>query len=278
MPRERVCAGRDRFELTPAQAARLFRGRVPLEIGSGSRACTYGVNGTAVKFTWHEPDAAAALAVKRHPVEGVLPVKAVSRVGDFYYAIRSRRIPHLPLAKRGVLSVAERCARQGRLDIAWQKRLQAKRRAPAPLPQGVVDCVDAAAPRAGVPAPKVKTFLKELSAAQARLSNETGIHWFDIHADGNFLIDEKGKPVIVDMGQSIVPERYIRALKRPTLQGAARPAPTWHILAEGLALVAGVPVMLAAAARMKRGKARGALIGAALATAAIDSWFIGRQA
>lgn len=57
-----------------------------------------------------------------------------------------------------------------------------------------------------------------------------------------------------------------------------RPAPTWHILAEGLALVAGVPVMLAAAARMRRGRARAALIGAALATAAIDGYFIARQA
>jgi len=57
-----------------------------------------------------------------------------------------------------------------------------------------------------------------------------------------------------------------------------RPPRTVHILAEGLALAAGVPVMLAAASRMQRGRARTALIGAALATAVVDTWFMARQA
>jgi len=208
MSRTRVCAGQENFTLTPKQE-KLFGGKSLEPIGSGTHACVYASGKTVVKFTGHESDAAAALAVAKKPVSGVLPITNVERVGDYYFAIKSQRVqPPGQIAR-----IAQRCATSGGLHLAFIKRAQAKQKAPADV-AGARSCVYANAPRIGVEPKKVMKFLGELSQTQARLEKATGVIWYDVGAQGNFTQDSKGKPVIVDFGASTVPRKYYDALKK----------------------------------------------------------------
>lgn len=215
----RVCAGSrgGSFNLSPTQQRRLFRGRIPTDIGFGSHACVYGSGNEVVKITAHEPDVTAALAVSQHPVRGVLKVKSVARVGNYYYAIKSERVPAPDVTAR----LVQRCGSEGRIDHAFAERERTGARGPAPVPKAVRSCIMKQGPRVGIDPRRAEAFARDLSAAQARLSNALGIHWFDIHSEGNISQDAQGNAVIVDMGQSRVPGKWAKSLKRkPVLRGA----------------------------------------------------------
>jgi len=211
----RVCAGTrgGSFDLSPTQARSLFRGRMPVDIGFGSHACVYGSGNEVVKITAHESDVTAALAVSRHPIKGVLKVKGVARVGDYYYAIKSERVP----APGPVARLVQRCGSEGRIDHGFAERERSGARGPAPVPATVRSCIAKQAPRIGIDPRRAEAFARDLSAAQARLSNALGIHWFDIHSEGNISQDASGNAVIVDMGQSRVPAKWTQLLKRKTI-------------------------------------------------------------
>jgi hypothetical protein len=214
-----VCAGREPFRISASQEKRLFRGHfIEAPFGVGTRACAYKV-GTdeVVKFTFHKPDAAAALAVAQRPVRGVLRVLDVRPVSDYHFAIRSK----LVRAPGPVAQLVQRCAVAGGLDKQFVDRAQHKRTTPAKIPEDVKACIRIAGPRAGVRPADALRFTAELSKTQARLSRATGIHWFDVFHPGNFSQDAQGRPVIIDLGASIIPDRALAKLSRQrTLEGA----------------------------------------------------------
>lgn len=225
----RVCAGSESLRITPSQEKRLFRGQfIEAPFGVGTRACAYKVgDDEVVKFTFHKPDAAAALAVAKRPVRGVLRVLDVRPVSDYHFAIRSKLVP-LP---GPVAQLAQQCAVAGGLDKQFVDRAQHKRTAPAKIPDDVRACIRIAGPRAGVRPADAIRFVDELSKTQARLARATGIHWFDVFHPGNFSQDAQGRPVIIDLGASIIPDRLLAKLKRQrTLEGAQPHAGTAFIV------------------------------------------------
>lgn len=205
----RVCAGREGFTLSPGQTKALKADKFE-DLGAGTHACVYEVDGKVVKITGHKSDAAAAIAVAQKPVQGVLRVRGVERVGDYYYAVKSDKVDRPTPSSH----LAQRCATEGLMHMAFINRANARQKAPAKITQETKACVLKNAPRIGIKPVKVLKFLGELSKTQARLQEKTGVIWYDVGHEGNFTQDAKGRPLIVDLGASTVPDRFYAALAR----------------------------------------------------------------
>jgi hypothetical protein len=280
-PLDQVCAGRETIVLTPSQQRKLFRGKRPEFIGSGTRACAYGVDGEVVKFTVHDQDAAAALALKSRPVRGVVRVLDVRPVTDFPggpWAIRSKRVP----PPSALAETVRTCAVASNLDGAFRARFLKKQRAPVPISRDMRACLLLRAPRAGVAPARAVAFAEELSRTQARLARATRIHWADTSSYGN-ISEEGGKPVLVDLGSAFVPGRYLLALgRRPELRGAepviclSKARRNFHIVTEALSI--GLIVPFAAYFAIKGGMlsplARAGFGSIALASLLVDGYLL----
>ena len=246
-----VCAGRQPIRLTASQEKKLFGGRTPKYIGQGKDACAYKVNGDVVKFTGNAQDAAASVALARKPVRGVVRIQGVARVSDWPggpWAVKSKFVPRPgPLTE-----LARGCAVQGHMDNLWAERFTRAQKDPRvlsramPVPKSVVACILVRAPSARIAPGKAVKFLRELSDTQVRLARATGIHWGDTSSFGN-ISEENGKPVIIDLGSSVVPRRYFEALERtPELAGVAASGSVGVMLL-GAAAVAAALVLAAVA-------------------------------
>lgn len=208
-----------KMKLSRTQFAELFPrlARIPTDIWPKARCglwgCVYprGPKGTpeageVVKFTADKDEAFAAERLRENPIRGALPVKGVYKLRNVpVFAIVARRFE-----KPGKLARIVSAACNSPF-VRWRLRGD-----PADLLR-FTGCVESYAYRVTPPLdPKRAVAFAERLVSTVTDLELAGIEWGDLHA-GNLTQDQRGDPVIIDIGPRIFhpgPES-VRELARP---------------------------------------------------------------